>query len=112
MTAYDILDYSTSPFNPLLKFVIVVLFIATFALYYDTRKKIGGEIRKSIDLLLLFSIFMALASLFRYFGHGTEFGFNADYSLKWFQSLAYLFGSVCFILAAYRLFSLFRRNHD
>jgi len=112
MIGYDIFDYSTSPLNPVLKIIIVILFLATVVIYYDTRKKIGGDIRKSIDLLLLFFIFIALASIFRYFGHGTEFGFTSDYSLKWFQSPAYLFGSISFICAAYRLFNLFRREHE
>jgi len=61
-----------------------------------------------LDLLLLFSLFMAPGLLFRFFGHGTDFGFTPDYSLKWFQSLAYLSGAVSLIFAAKKMLTLFR----
>ncbi len=51
---------------------------------------------------------MAPGLLFRYFGHGTDFGFTPDYSLKWFQSLAYLSGAVSLIFAAKKMLTLFR----
>jgi energy-coupling factor transporter transmembrane protein EcfT len=82
MIEFEFMDYSASPFNPRLKIVIFILFCVTAVVYYDARRTIGGEIRKIIDLLLIFSLFMALGSIFRYFGHGTDFGFNSDYSLK------------------------------
>lgn len=112
MTGGDLFDYATSPLNPGLKFIVFLLFVVVVIIYLDTRRKFGGQIRKFIDLLLLFSIFMAMGSLFRYFGHGTDFGFTTDYSLKWFQSLAYLSGSVCFIFAAHKLLNLFRRENE
>jgi len=112
MTNFEMFDYATSPLNPLLKLVITLIFIIIFFIYYDTRKKFGGEIRRCIDLLLLFTLFMTLGSFFRIFGHGTEFGFNSDYSLKWLQSIAYLIGSASFILAAYKLHNLFRSTHE
>jgi hypothetical protein len=55
---------------------------------------------------------MTLGSLFRYFGHGTNFGFSSDYSLKWFQSIAYLCGTICLIFASKILHALFRRDHE
>mgnify|MGYP001768309982 CR=1 FL=1 len=112
MIGFDIMDYTTSPFNPLLKVIIFILFAVTIVVYYDTRRSIGGEIQKTIDILLIFSIFMALGSFFRYFGHGTDFGFDSDYSLKWLQSIAYLCGAISFIFAALKLLNLFRRRHE
>lgn len=112
MIEFDIVDYATSPLNPLLKIIIFILFAVTIAVYYDTRRSIGGEIQKTVDILLIFTVFMALGSLFRFFGHGTNFGFNSDYSLKWFQSIAYLCGAISFIFAALKLLNLFRRNHE
>ena len=112
MIDLEFMDYSTSPFNPLLKIVIFILFCVTAVVYYDARRTIGGEIRKIIDLLLIFSLFMALGSFFRYFGHGTDFGFNSDYSLKWFQSIAYLCATLCCIYACVKLKTLFRRRYE
>jgi len=51
MIDLEFMDYSTSPFNPLLKIVIFILFCVTVVVYYDARRTIGGEIRKIIDLL-------------------------------------------------------------
>jgi len=103
----DLLDYATSPLDPALKILIVLLFAAAFLIYLDTRKFFGGNVRSFIDILCLFTLFMALGSLFRCFGDGTAFGFTGDYSLKWFQSIAYLAASVFYILAARRLLTLF-----
>jgi hypothetical protein len=45
-------------------------------------------------------IFGFLAALTRYFGHGVEFGFDKELSLKWLQSFFYLLQAVFFITAA------------
>lgn len=103
----ELLDYDTSPLNPALKILIFCIFLAVTLLYLDARRKFGGEMLTGINLLLLFSLFMTLGCLFRYFGHGTDFGFTSEYSLKWFQSLAYAAGAVCLVLAARRLYHLF-----
>jgi hypothetical protein len=50
---------------------------------------------------------MALGAFFRIFGDGLEFGFTGDYSLKWFQSIAYLLAGAFFIMAAWKLMTLF-----
>jgi len=104
----DITDYATSPLNPAFKLLVFALFLIVAVIYWDIRKKFGGAVRSFIDMLLLFAIFMALGALLRYFGDGIDFGFTAAYSLKWFQSIMYFAGVACLILAAYRLFSLFR----
>jgi hypothetical protein len=104
----ELADYTTSPLNPALKLLVFVLFAAVAVVYWDTRKKFGGSVRSFIDMLLCFAVFMAIGALFRYFGHGTDFGFTTDYSLKWFQSLMYCAGAACLVFAAYRLLYLFR----
>jgi hypothetical protein len=101
-------DYATSPLNPGLKLLVVVLFAAVAVVYWDIRGKFGGAVRSFLDMLLCFAVFMAIGALFRYFGHGTDFGFTADYSLKWFQSLMYCAGTACLVFAAQRLLHLFR----
>lgn len=108
----NLLDYTTSPLNPALKFLVFLLFIVVVIIYLDTRRKIGGDIHRFIDYLFFFSLCMTLGSLFRYFGHGTDFGFSSDYSLKWFQSIAYLCGTICLIFAGKILYNLFRRDHE
>ena len=104
----DLFDYATSPLSPVLKLVTVILFIAIASIYWDTRRKYGGSVRLFLDTIFLFAVFMATGSLFRYFGDGIEFGFTVEYSLKWFQSIAYCAGTVFLILAAKRLSSLFQ----
>jgi hypothetical protein len=106
------LDYGTSPLNPLAKIVIFLIYGIIVLIYYNARTLVGGTIQKIIDVLFIFSVFMALASFFRIFGHGAEFGFNADFSLKWFQSLAYLAGAISLVYAARILLGLFRREHE
>jgi hypothetical protein len=109
----EIADYTTSPLNYGLKLLVFLLFVLVAFVYWDAQRKFGGAVRSFIGLLVTFAAFMAIASLLRFFGHGTEFGFTAEYSLKWFQSLAYCCGGICLVVAAYRLFTLFRRGrHD
>jgi hypothetical protein len=103
----DFLDYATSPLNPALKIVIFLLFAAVFLVYLDARRNFGGNVKSFIDLLCLFALFMTVGGFVRYFGDGTDFGFTSDYSLKWFQSIFYLFAGVFYILAARKLLTLF-----
>lgn len=106
----DILDYNASPLNPALKFLTFLIFLVIMVIFFEIRARFGGNVRIFINYLFLFSLFMALASIFRYFGHGIEFGFTTDYSLKWLQSLAYIIGGLYFILAARALYNLFERR--
>jgi hypothetical protein len=106
----DLLDYATSPLNPLVKIIIFLLFAAVFLVYLDTRRHFGGNVKTFIDLLCLFAVFMVMGSFFRFFGDGMEFGFTNDFSLKWFQSTAYLAAGLFYILAARKLLTLFNRS--
>jgi len=102
----DLLFYDTSPLNPALKMVIPVIFLAVLVIYAYTRKYYSEKIRIFIDSMILFAFFAVISGTIRYFGDGTAFGFTGDYSLKWFQSLAYVAEAGCFILAGYRLLHL------
>ena len=104
----DFFDYTTSPLNPALKLLVFVLFVVVAIVYWDIRKQFEGAVKSFIDLLLLSALFMAAGALLRFFGHGTDFGFTPDYSLKWIQSIMYCAGVAFLILAAGKLFSLFR----
>ncbi|WP_292469618.1 hypothetical protein [Methanolobus sp.] len=100
-------DYSTSPLNPGLKILTTLLFFVVAIIYYDARTKYGGAVRNFISLLLVFALLFAMSSLFRYFGHGTDFGFTNDYSLKWLQSLFLMLSSLFYVLAGRKLLGLF-----
>lgn len=105
MTA--LFDYATSPLTPELKILGFLLFAAACLVYLDTRRHFGGNVKLFIDLLSLFTLFMTLGALLRYFGDCTDFGFTSDYSLKWFQSICYLIAGIFYILAAQKLLTLF-----
>jgi len=102
----DLLDYNTSPLVPALKIIAPLIFLVALGIYAATRKYYKEKIRIIIDTLILFSLFAVVAGTLRYFGDGTDFGFTKEYSLKWFQSLAYVAMAGCFIIAGYRLLHL------
>src|SRR5512138_1271219 len=93
-------DYDTSWLNPALKLVIAGLFLIVTYGFYRARRLYVGDLHRFFTLLLWMGITGAVAALLRYFGHGTDFGFTKEYSLKWFQSLGYVVQVILFILAA------------
>lgn len=94
-------DYSTSIMNPALKWIVAVGYATIVYLYYRCLSEYkGSETGVALKFLLWMGIFGFLASLARIFGDGTEFGFTKEYSLKWFQSLFYVFQAIFFIFAA------------
>jgi hypothetical protein len=99
--------YDTSPLNPALKIIIPAIFVVVVVLYVHVRRFYSLRIRNILDMLLLFAIFAVIAGVLRYFGHGTQFGFTKAFSLKWFESLAYVAAAGFFILAGYRLLHLY-----
>ena len=94
----ELLNYDTSWLNPALKFVIIGLYVFIAYAYYRARLYYAGDIEKVLRTLFWMSTVAAVAAVLRYFGHGTEFGFTSAYSLKWFQSLGYIFQAILFIL--------------
>jgi hypothetical protein len=109
-TMIELLDYETSLLDPALKLITCVLFLVIALIYYDARKTFGGNVQSFTNYLFFFSIFFAVASIFRFLGHGIDFGFTPDYSLKWFQSLVYVAGGICLIVAAKKLLTIFYRG--
>lgn len=103
----DLLDYNTSPLVLILKVVAPLVFLGALALYAITRKYYSDKIRVFIDALILFVLFTFIAGWLRIFVDGTEFGFTKEYSMRWFQSIAYILSAGCFIYAGYRLLNLF-----
>ncbi|OPY38604.1 MAG: hypothetical protein A4E35_00595 [Methanoregula sp. PtaU1.Bin051] len=102
-----LLNYDTSPLNPALKIIIPLIFVAVVGIYLYVRRYYSLKIRNVLDILLLFAVFIVIAAGLRYFGDGTQFGFTKDYSLRWFQSLAYVAAAGFFVLAGYKLFHLY-----
>ena len=94
-------DYGNSILNPTLKFVIAGGYLVVIYFYYQcVREYKGSAAGTALKALLYMGIFGFLAALARYFGHGVEFGFDKELSLKWFQSFFYIAQAVFFIIAA------------
>ena len=102
----DLLDYNTSPLVPILKGAAPLIFLVALLLYAVIRRYFTGKIRLLLDSLILFAFFTALAGWLRIYADGTEFGFTKEYSLRWFQSIAYIASAGCFVYAGYRLLRL------
>ncbi len=105
-----LLSYETSPLNPALKIIIPLIFLVALAFYFFTQRYYSEKIQILLDILIMFAFFAVLAGVFRYFGDGTGFGFTADYSLKWFQSLLMVAEAGCFCLAGYSMLHIFEEN--
>lgn len=100
----DLFNYNTSLFNPLLKIVNIVVFLLVMYGYLKARRYYQGHLHKGLTILAWMGAAAGLAAIFRYFDHGTLFGFTKEFSLKWFQSLAYVIQAVLYVYAA-RLFA-------
>lgn len=97
-------NYSTSILNPALKMIIAIIYIFVVLLYFKSYKEYEGALNQDLIKILLFmGILGLLSSIFRYFGHGIEFGFNEQFSLKWFESLFYLMAAILLIYGSYKL---------
>jgi hypothetical protein len=99
----DIFNYDTSWLNPALKLVNLGLYIVVAIVYYRARRHYAGDIEKILMLLVWMGIAASAGALLRYFGHGEMFGFNKEFSLKWFQSLGYVAQSILFVIAGLQL---------
>ena len=99
----ELFNYDTSWLNPALKFLITGIYIFVAYVFYRAKRYYAGDIEKVINTLFWTSTIAAIAALVRYFGHGTQFGFTSEYSLKWFQTLGYVAQAVFFVVAGWRL---------
>jgi ABC-type maltose transport system permease subunit len=102
----DLLDYTTSPLVLILKVAAPLIFLVALVLYAASRRLFTGKIRLFLDTLILFAFFTVIAGWLRIYADGTEFGFTKEYSLRWFQSIAFIASAGCFIYAGYRLLHL------
>ena len=99
----ELFKYDTSWLNPGLKILIVVLFLFVAVVYARSRRFYAGELHTVLTVFFWMAAIGALAAVFRYFGDGTQFGFTKEYSLKWFQSLAYLLQATLFAIGGWML---------
>ncbi len=94
------LNYDTSWLNPALKLVNVGLYLLVAYVYYRARDAFSGDLRKALAILFWMGVVATLTSVARYFGHGLQFGFTTEFSLKWFESLGNVIGVVLLLIAA------------
>lgn len=102
----DLLDYTTSPLVLILKITAPLLFLGALLCYVIVRRLFTGKIRLFIDTVILFAFFTLVAGWLRIYADGTDFGFTKEYSLRWFQSVAYIASAGFFVYAGYRLLYL------
>lgn len=96
----DLLNYDVSPLNPLLKVVIAAVYVFVAVVYFRSRGHYAGDLFKVLSVLFWTATVAALAAVLRYFGHGTDFGFTKELSLKWFESSSYVVWGVLWVVAA------------
>lgn len=97
----ELFNYSTSWLNPGLKLLIAALYIIVAIVYFRSSRVYEGELYIALSVLFWMATVAALASLFRYFGHGTMFGFSKEFSLKWFQSFGYVVQATLLVIAGW-----------
>lgn len=89
----EILSYSNSFLNPLLKIITILMFVVGMYYFFKSRQKYGGELKRIANLLLWGGAAGFIASAFRY---GGDFVMN----WKWGESIFLLiFGLTSFFVA-------------
>lgn len=99
----ELLNYDTSWLNPSLKIVIALLFLFVANVFFQSRRFYATELYSVLSLLSWMALIGSIAAFIRYMGHGTSLGFTKAFSLKWFQTLGYIFQAGLFALAGWRL---------
>jgi hypothetical protein len=97
----ELFNYDTSWLNPALKLVIAGIYVFVAYIYFRARRFYAGDLHKVLSLLFWTGAAAAVAAFLRYLGHGTQFGFTKEFSLKWFQSLGYVVQAVLFVVAGW-----------
>ncbi|MBI9051068.1 MAG: hypothetical protein JEZ00_16725 [Anaerolineaceae bacterium] len=95
----EFFNYDTSWLNPALKLLNVVIYMIVVYWYFKARRLYTDDLHIGFTILGWMGIIAMVAALFRYFGHGTQFGFTSELSLKWFQSLGYLIQAILYVSA-------------
>lgn len=96
----DLFAYDTSWLNPALKLGIAVIYILVAYAWFRARRLYEGDLYRVLSILLWMGTLAAVAAFLRYLGHGTQFGFTKEFSLKWFQSLGYVVQAILYVVAA------------
>jgi hypothetical protein len=81
--AVEILNYGTSPLNPLLKQLVPLVFVVGTYYFYRGTRTYGGEVKNMTNLLFVAGVFGILATGFRYAG-------DKLVSWKWGESTFFL----------------------
>lgn len=97
------LDYETSIFNPLLKMIVIVLYMYATVAYVRGRRFYGGSLEKVIGILITAGGLGALAAVFRLVGG------NFPHEVKWLESLGYIAQAGVFALAAHEFRNAIKR---
>ncbi len=92
--ALELLSYTNSILNPLLKWLALVLFVIAVYFFYRCRLIYGGKLHRVATLLLLGSVAGIMASIFRIAG---------DFFLqwKWAESILFLALAIITLMIAY-----------
>jgi len=94
MMTIEILSYKTSFFNPLLKCIVIILFVLATWYFYQGRQLYGGKLRQIATLLCIGGLFGILASAFRLAG-------DLNTGFKWGESVFLLVLAVITIMVTY-----------
>lgn len=97
----DLFNYATSPLNPGLKILAVLLFLVGTVYFFIARKRYGGELGKVINRLCLVGVLGILSYAFRYAG-------DLITLWKWGESLMYLLFGLASIYAVWPLLAFAR----
>jgi uncharacterized membrane protein len=100
IVAIEILSYTHSILNPLLKLIIILLFAIGTWYYYRAWKKFGGNLKKIAWALMCGGIVGCITSTFRFLGDFlTEF--------KWIESTGSLLFALFSVFVAYLVYTKF-----
>ena len=97
----EILSYKTSFLNPLLKVIVIILFVLATWYFYQGRRLYGGKLRQIATLLCIGGLFGILTSAFRLAGD-----LNSEF--KWGESVFLLLLAVITIMVTYMVWVHFR----
>ena len=98
--ATQLLSYTTSFLNPVLKIMVIVLFALGAWYFWQAAKKFRGNLGKIARLLMWGGAFGCLAAIFRFLG---------DYYIqdKWVESRSGLVFAVFSLVVAYLVYTRF-----
>ena len=96
--AIEILSYNKSILNPLLKVIILIMFVIGTWYYYRAWKKFGGNLKNIAGALMLGGIAGCIAAGFRLLGD-----FMTPF--KWIESTGSILFALVSVLVAYLVYT-------